>query len=130
MFYDIDLCTTPGKVDPIREIFYIAGIWNVIQKQTNRIRKLPEFHKIKLLVPVGSGNAAQPEDDIMFKNQILKTPVEGRPPATELKATAPEVLALLHEAPLDGIGWVGEQQEFLNKCLGTVDECPDLSLQC
>ena len=32
----------------------------------------------------------------MFKNQILITHVEGKIPATELKATVHEVLALLH----------------------------------
>ena len=26
MFYDIDLCTTPGEVDPIRELYYTAAI--------------------------------------------------------------------------------------------------------
>ena len=26
MFYDIDLCTTPGEVDPIRELIYTAAI--------------------------------------------------------------------------------------------------------
>ena len=96
MYYDIDLCTTPGEVDPIIELFYTAAIWNVIQKQTNTIRELPEVRKIKPMVPVGSGNAVQPKDDIMFKNQILITHVEGRPPATELKATVHEILALLH----------------------------------
>ena len=105
MFYDIDLCTTPGEVDPIRELYYAAAIWNVIQKQTKSIRELPEVRKIKLMVPVGSGNAVQFEDDIMFKNQIFITYVENRPPATELKATAQEVLAFLHEAPLNGIEW-------------------------
>ena len=93
-------------MDPIRELYYTAAIWNIIQKQTKTIRELPEVRKIKLMVPVGSGNAAQPEDDIMFKNKILITHVEGRTPATELKATVHEVLALLHEAPLDGVGWV------------------------
>ena len=85
-----------GEVDPIRELYYTAAIWNVIQKQTKSIRELPEVRNIKPMVPVGSGNAVQPEDDIMFKNQILITHVEGRPTATELKATAQEVLALLH----------------------------------
>ena len=66
----------------------------------------------------------------MFKNQILITHVEGRPPATELKATAQEVLALLHEAPRDGIEWSIEQTEFLNKCMGMVEEWANLSLQC
>ncbi len=122
MFYDIDLCSTPGEVDPIRELYYTAAIWHVAQKQTKAIRELPEVHKIKMQVPVGSGDAAQPEDNIMFKNQILLTLVEGRPPATELKATAPEVLALLHEAPLDGIGWHGDQAEFLKKCMEMVVE--------
>ena len=130
MFYDIDLCSTPGELDPIREIYYTAAIWNVIQKQTKTIRELPEVHKIKMIRPIGSGNAAQFEDDIMFKNQILLTVVEGRPQATKLKDTAPEVLALLHEALLDGIGWSGDQQEFLDKCLGMVEEWADLSLQC
>ncbi len=130
MFYDIDLCSTPGEVDPIRELYYTAAIWNIIQKQTKAIRELPEVHKIKMLVPVGSGDAVQPEDDIMFKNQILLTLVEGRPPATELKATASEVLALLHEAPLDGIGWHGDQAEFLKKCMEMVVEWANLSLQC
>ena len=58
------------------------------------------------------------------------THVEGRPPATELKATEHEVLALLHGAPLDGVGWFGEQTEFLDKCLGMVEEWANLSLQC
>ena len=73
-----------------------------------------------MLVPIGSGNAAQPENDVMFKTQILLTVVEGRPPATELKATTPEVLALLHEAPIYGIGWSEDKQEFLDKCLEMV----------
>ena len=60
------------------------------------------------MVSVVSGNGAQPEQDIMFKNQILITHVEGRPPVTEFKTTTHEVLALLHEAPLDEVGWVGE----------------------
>ena len=115
MFYDIDLCSNPGEVDPIRETYYTAAIWNVIQKQTKAIRELPEVQKIKMLVPVGSGDAAQPEDDIMFKHTILVTKVEGRPPTTELKATAPEVLALLHEAALEGIAWIGDHGEFLDK---------------
>ena len=96
MFYDIDLCTTSGEVNPIRELYYTAAIWNVIQKQTQTIRELPEVRKIKPMVLVSSGNAVQTEDDILFKNQIFITHVEGRPPATELKATAQEVLALLH----------------------------------
>ena len=54
----------------------------------------------------------------MFYHQILITHVEGRPPATELKATASEILALLHEASLDELGWDGEQKEFLDKCMG------------
>ena len=107
-----------------------AAIWNVIQKQTKTIRELPEVRKIKLMVPVSSGNAFQLEDDIMFKNQIFITHVEGRPPATEYKATAHEVLALLHEASLDGVGWSVEQTEFLNKCMGMVEEWANLSLQC
>ena len=82
IFYDIDLCTTPGEVDPIRELYYTAAIWNVIQKQTKTIREIPEIRKIKPMVPVGSGNAVQPENDKMFKNQILITHVEGRPLAT------------------------------------------------
>ena len=130
MFYDIDLCTTRGEVDPIRELFYTAAIWNVIQKQTKSIRELPEVCKIKPMVPVGSGNAVQPEDDIMFKNQILITHVKGRSPATELKAAAQKVLALLHEAPLDGIEWSGEQTEVLDKCMEMVEEWANLSLQC
>ena len=56
--------------------------------------------------------------------------MEGRPPSTELKATAQEVLALLHEAPLDGIEWSKEQTEFLDKCMGMVEEWANLSLQC
>ena len=39
-------------------------------------------------------------------------------------------MALLHEAPLDGIEWPGEQQEFLDKCLGMVEEWANLNLQC
>ena len=103
----------------------IFGNYNIqlqlIQKQTKSIRELPEVRKIKPMVPVGSGNAVQSEDDIMFKYQIFITHVEGRPPATELKATAQEVLALLHEAPLDGIECSGEQIEFLNKCMEMVE---------
>ena len=83
-----------------------------------------------MLVPVGSGNLAQPEEDIMFKNQILITHVEGRPPATELNATASEVLEFLHEAFLDGIGWDGEQKEFPDRCMGIVEEWANLSLLC
>ena len=41
-------------------------------------------------------NAAQSEHDKMFKNYIFITHVVGRLLATELKTTAPEVLALLH----------------------------------
>ena len=94
------------------------------------IRELPEVRKIKLMVPVGSDKADQPEDDIMFNYQILITHVEGGPPATELKATTQEVLALLHEAPLDGIEWSEEQTEFLNKCMEMVEELANQSLQC
>ena len=130
MFYGIDLCTTSGVVNPIRELYYTAAIWNVIQKQTKTICELPEVRKIKPMVPVGSENAVQPENDIMFKNQILITHVEARPPATELKATAHKVLALLHEAPLDGIGWSGEQREVLDKCMEMVEVWTNLSLQC
>ena len=40
--------------------------------ETNKeIRERPGVHKIMMLVLVGSGDAAQPEDDIMFKNNIL-----------------------------------------------------------
>ena len=105
MFYDIDLCITSGEVDPIRKIYFTAAIWNTIQKQTKAIRELPEICQIKLLVIVGSGNVVQPEDDIMFNNHILIIHVKGRVPASELIATVPEILALLHEAPLDEIGW-------------------------
>ena len=77
MFYDIDICTTPGEVDPIRELYYAAAIWNLIQKQTTTISELPEVRKIKLMVPVCCGNAVKPEDDIMFNNQIFITHVEG-----------------------------------------------------
>ena len=73
------------QLDPIREFYYTAAIWTVIQKQTKKIRELPQVHKIKMLVSIGSGHGTQHEDDIMFKNQILLTVVEGRPPATELK---------------------------------------------
>ena len=55
--------------------------------------------------------------------------MEGRPRATGLKAMAHEVLALLHQAPLDGVGWSGEQTEFLDKCMGMLEEWANLSLQ-
>ena len=64
----------------------------------------------------------------MFKNQILLSVMEGRFPATKLKVTAHEVMALLHEAPLDGIELSGEQQEFFDKCLGMVEKWANLSL--
>ena len=95
MFYNINLCSTPGEVHPIRELYYTAAIWHVIQKQTKAILELPEVHKIKLLVPVCSEDTAQPEDDKMFKNQILLTNVEGKPPSTKLKETPAEV-SFLH----------------------------------
>ena len=47
MYYDIDLCTTPGEVDPIRELYYTAAIWNIIQTQTKTIRELPEVQIYK-----------------------------------------------------------------------------------
>lgn len=90
MFNSINLCSTPGEVDPILELYYRAAICHIIQKQTKVIRELPEIHNIKLLVPIGSGDAVQPENDIMFINKILLTHVEDRLPATELKATAPK----------------------------------------
>ena len=65
----------------------------------------------------------------MVKNQILLTHVEDRPPPTELNATAPEVLALLHDAPLDKIGWPWDQEELLEKYMGMVEEWANLSLQ-
>ena len=73
------------------------------------------------MVLINSENAVKPEDDKIFKTQILITHVEGRPPATELKATAHEILALLHETPLDGVGWSREQTEFLDKCMRMVE---------
>ena len=69
MLYDIDLCSTLNKVDPILEIYYTAAIWNIILKQTKVIHERPEIYKIKLLVPVWSGGAAQPKG-VMFKHTI------------------------------------------------------------
>ena len=37
---EIDLCSTSGEIDPIREIYSTAAIWTVIQKQTTTIRDL------------------------------------------------------------------------------------------
>lgn len=57
MFDNINLCSTPGEVDLNRELYYTAAIWQVIQKQTKIIRELHKVYKIKLLVPVDSGDA-------------------------------------------------------------------------
>ncbi len=65
VLYDIDLCSTAGEVDPIRKVYYTAAIWNVVQNQTKARRGLPEIHIIKMLIPIGSGEAVQPED-VMF----------------------------------------------------------------
>ena len=119
---EIDLCSTPGETDPIRELYYTAAIWNVIQKQTKASRSLPEVYKIKALTPIGCGFAIQPQDDIMFKQFIVLTTVQERRPAAELNATPEDILYLLHESPRDGIEWSGEHKEFIRKCLSMVSE--------
>ena len=122
VLYDLDLCCTPGEVDPIRVLYYTAAIWNVIQNQTKAICSLLGVYKIKALIPVGCGFAIQPEDDVMFKQIIMLTTVPDRRPATELNVTSEEMLYLLHEAPRDGIEWIGDHKEFIRNCVSMVSE--------
>ena len=83
VIYTIDLCSTPGEVNLVREIYYTAAISNIIEKQTNAICSLNEVHKFKWLTQIEGGNAVQPED-VIFIQIIVLTTVQDRRPATEL----------------------------------------------
>ena len=94
----------------------------MVQNQTKAIRSLPEVYKIKALTPVGCGFAIQPEDDVMFKQNIMLTTVQDRRPATELNVAPEEMLYFLHEAPCEGIEWIGDHKEFIQKCVSMVNK--------
>ena len=122
----LDSTSTPknGKVDIWREEFYTACIWNVIGQQVCLVRARPEVHKIKMVLPVGSGKTAHRHEIPYLNINVNLRTVQELPGLNQLASLPEELISHLSVSPHNNVRLpnTDELKIFMDQCRAFVNE--------
>ena len=114
-----------GQVDVWYEAFYTACVWNVIAIQVADARARQDVHKVKLMVPVGSGTAPTAEEEVYLTIDMDLTSIQQLPGLNQLAANPAELVSMIVSTPVSKMrrhGSEAELQNFIDQCRAMVVE--------
>ena len=105
-----------GQHDLIKEAYYTATIWNIVEPAIAAQRLHARIYRLKCAYSLGSGYALELDDlKLLFKSRCLVERL-GAVPLASLDCTQAQVLTMHEEAPIPNMSWQGNIEAFLRQC--------------
>ena len=96
-----------GQHDLIKEAYYTATIWNIVEPAIAAQRVRASTYRLKCAYSLGSGYAQELDELKLLSKPRSLVERLGAVPLASLECTQAQVPTMLEEAPIPNMSWQG-----------------------